>query len=52
MKLAKFQEILSAEDFWWYYISRMEAGQQEFADVVLGYERDHNKTGTPFRAPQ
>nr|WP_306266082.1 AbiV family abortive infection protein [Pararhizobium sp. IMCC3301] len=49
MKPGKFQEMLSAEDFWWYYISRMEAGQQDIAEAVLGYERDHIKTGTPFR---
>ncbi|MCK0119240.1 AbiV family abortive infection protein [Loktanella sp. F6476L] len=50
MKSAKFQEMLSAEDFWWYYISRMEAGQQDIAEAVLGYEQDHIKTGTQFRA--
>lgn len=50
MKSAKFQEILNAEDFWRYNISRMEAGQQDIAKVVLGYERDHIKTGTLFRA--
>jgi AbiV family abortive infection protein len=50
MKSAKFQEMLSAEDFWWYYISRMEAGQQDMAEAVLGYEQDHDKTGTLFRA--
>ncbi|HBO3293635.1 TPA: AbiV family abortive infection protein [Pseudomonas aeruginosa] len=52
MKSAKFREMLNTEDFWWYYISRMEAGQQDIAEAVLGYERDHIKTGTPFRAAQ
>jgi len=52
MKPVKLQEILSAEDFWWYYISRMEAGQQDLAEAVLEYERNHTKTGTPFRAAQ
>lgn len=52
MKPAKFQEMLSMEDFWWYYISCMEAGQQDIAEAVLGYERDHIKTGTQFRAAQ
>lgn len=52
MKSAKFQEMLSTEDFWWYYISRMGAGQQDIAEAVLGYERDHIKTGTPFSARQ
>ena len=49
MKSAKFQQMLSMEDFWWYYISRMEAGQQDLAEAVLGYERDHIKTRIPFR---
>jgi AbiV family abortive infection protein len=52
MKSAKFQEMLNTEDFWWYYISRMEVGQQDIAEVVLEYERDHIKTGTPFCAAQ
>ncbi len=52
MKSAKFQEMMSTEDFWWYYISRMGAGQQDIAEAVLGYERDHIKTGTPFSARQ
>lgn len=50
MKSAKFQELLEIEDFWWFYISRMEAGQQDIAEAVLGYERDHIKTGMPFCA--
>ena len=52
MKHAKFQEMLNTEDFWWYFISRMEAGQQDIAEAVLEYERDHIKTGTPFRPAQ
>ncbi|WP_193177243.1 AbiV family abortive infection protein [Oricola nitratireducens] len=52
MKTAKFQEMLNVEDFWWYYISRMEAGQQDIAEAVLGYERDHIKTGKPFRTAE
>lgn len=48
MKTAAFQEMLNREDFWWYYISRMEAGQQDIAEAVLRYEREHIKTGTPF----
>ena len=50
MKSAKFQALLNTEDFWWYYISRMEAGQQDLAEAVLEYERDHIKAGTSFRA--
>jgi len=50
LKPGKLKELLSVEDFWWYYISRIEAGQQDIAEAVLGYERDHRKTGKPFRA--
>lgn len=49
MKPAKFQEILQAEDFWWYYISRVEAGRNDIAEAVFGYERDYIKVGTQFR---
>jgi len=49
MKPAKFNEMLNLEDFWWYFISRMEAGHQDIAEAVLGYERDHINTGIPFR---
>ncbi len=52
MKSAKFQELLKTEDFWYYYISLMEAGQQDIAEAVLGYERDHIKTGMPFCAAE
>lgn len=48
MKSGKFQDMLKKDDFWWYYISRMEAGEQDLAEAVCGYERDHIKTGTPF----
>lgn len=48
MKSTKFQDLLKIEDFWRYYIARMEAGQQDLAEAVLGYERDHVGTGTPF----
>lgn len=52
MKSAKLQALMDTEDFWWYYISQMEAGQQDLAEAVLGYERDHIKTGTQFRDGQ
>lgn len=49
MKSGKFQELLNTEDFWLYYVARMEAGHIDMAEAVLGYERDHIKTGTLFR---
>ncbi len=50
LKPAKLKELLNVEDFWWYYISRIEAGQQDIAEAVRGYAQDHRKTGKPFRA--
>ena len=43
--------MLSTEDFWWYFISRMEAGHKDLAEAVLGYERDYIKRGQTFREP-
>lgn len=51
MKSAKFRELLSTADFWWFYISRMEAGQLDIAEAVIRYELDHVKTGVPFSSP-
>lgn len=48
MKTAKFQEILKQEDFWKFFISRIETGQQDLGEAVFAYERDHITTGTPF----
>lgn len=52
MKPAEFQEMMNTEDFLLYFLSRIEAGQQDLAEAVLGYQRDHIKTGTPFRPAQ
>ncbi len=52
MKSVKFQEMMNTEDFWWYYISRMEAGQPDIAEAVVGYEGHHIQTDTPFNAAQ
>lgn len=49
MKSVKFREMLSTEDFWWYFISRMEAGHKDLAEAVIAYERDHINTGVQFR---
>jgi AbiV family abortive infection protein len=52
MKSVKFRKMLNTEDFWWYYIAQMEAGQLDIAEAVLGYEQHHIKTGTEFRAAE
>ena len=48
MKSAKFQDMLNREDFWWYFIGRIESGNQDLAEAVFSYERDHIKTERPF----
>ena len=49
MKSAKFQEMLNTEDFWWYYISRMEAGQQDIAEAVRGHFRQPARVADAYR---
>ena len=51
MKSTKFQQMLKTEDFWWYFISRMEAGDKDLAEAVLGYERDYIKRDLTFQPP-
>ena len=50
MKSRKFQEMLNTEDFWWFFISRMEAGLQDIAEAVIVYEREFVQAGRAFRA--
>jgi AbiV family abortive infection protein len=47
MKSSKLQDMLNTEDFWWYFISRIEAGQQDIAEAAIAFERDHIRTGNP-----
>jgi AbiV family abortive infection protein len=50
MKTAHYQEILNTEDFWWYHISRMEAGEGEFASSVVTYRQEYVLKNRQFRA--
>ncbi|WP_339816552.1 AbiV family abortive infection protein [uncultured Paracoccus sp.] len=50
MKLAKLDQFLKKEDFYFFYLSRMEAGQMDIAEAVFKYEQDHMMTGIPFQA--
>ena len=52
MKSAKFQELLKKDDFWWYFISRMETGKLDLSEAVFAYERDHITTVNPFGSPK
>jgi AbiV family abortive infection protein len=41
MKVEHFQKIVNTEDFWWYYITQMEAGRKDFAEAVISYRDDY-----------
>lgn len=48
MKSKKLHEMLNLPDFWWFYVSRMEAGQVDIATAVLDYERNYQSSGARF----
>jgi len=50
MKAGQVQKIASTEDFWWYYIAQMEAGQKDFAEAVVSYHTTYAKLGLLFQA--
>ena len=52
MKPAKFQAMINQEDFWWYFISQIESGRNDFSEAIFYYERDHMSTGIPFGSPE
>jgi len=52
MKATQFRKILNTEDFWLYFIARMEAGNKDWAEAVIGYENEHVKTGLLFKQTQ
>lgn len=48
MKSAKFKDLLGQEDFWWFYISRLDAGQRDLAEVVFSYQNEYVAKGRLF----
>ena len=49
MKPSRFRKILSTEDFWWFLISRMEAGDSSIETAVIEYDRRFSSNNTTFR---
>lgn len=49
MKSNHFQKIMEIEDFWWYYISEMEAGRIDWAEGVISYRDKYLNQGNLFR---
>lgn len=52
MKTTKFEKMLTQEDFWWFFLSRMENGQQSLAEAITAYDRDYAATGEAFERPR
>jgi AbiV family abortive infection protein len=49
MKHSHLSKMLNTADFWWYYLARREAGDAEWADAIVGYDREHLQPGTLFK---
>jgi Sec7-like guanine-nucleotide exchange factor len=49
LKSVQVSDLMNNEDFWWYYISIMEAGKNNFADAVVSYRNSYLLAGKTFR---
>ncbi|MDB5799843.1 MAG: AbiV family abortive infection protein [Rhodocyclales bacterium] len=49
LKPSVFQKMTKTEDFWWYYISRMEAGDQALETAVTDYQKHYVSKDTKFK---
>ncbi len=50
LKAAQLAQLMNTEDFWWYYISRMEAGDTDYAAAVIKYRIEYQRTGRTFKS--
>lgn len=48
MRSSQFQSMANTEGFWWYYISQLESGSQDFAAAAVTYQRDFVSKGKTF----
>lgn len=49
MKEGKVKEIFSMEDFWYFYISRMEEGNSDISESIIAYKNKYLGKGRLFR---
>ena len=49
MKDNYVKKILNTADFWWYYIARRDAGNLDWAEAIVGYDKEHIQRGTTFK---
>lgn len=50
MKPSVFLKMANTEDFWWYYISRMESGNKAIEDAVTEYNKKYFSKNVKFKA--
>lgn len=50
LKSSDYLALANKEDFWWYYISKLESGQLSYAEAVAQYRQDYSLRGKEFRA--
>jgi AbiV family abortive infection protein len=48
MKNSSVQKIFQTEDFWWYFLSRMEVGDRDTAQAVVHYDKNYLQKGMLF----
>ena len=48
LKSGETSKIMNRSDFWWYHISRMEAGQNDLAQSVISYRQNYLLQGREF----
>jgi AbiV family abortive infection protein len=51
MKSLNFQKIAKTEDFWWYFITQIESGHEDFAEAVVQYRNLFFSKGRLFKSP-
>jgi hypothetical protein len=52
MDARQFHRILATDDFWWYYIARLQSGRHDCAEAVLDYDIGYFAHGTLFKTAQ
>jgi AbiV family abortive infection protein len=50
LKSTQLTELMNTEDFWWYYIACMEAGDADYATAVVKYRNEYLRLGKAFKA--
>ncbi len=52
MKDSRVSELFNNEDFWWFYISNMESGENDISASIVRYQREYLSKGKLFKIPE